>query len=230
MYSSRRFVSICVAVLAGLAMFGVRHWSSSAATDTWIPVVSKMRETVTEIPSSGPESVTETWDGTYLRDFDGSEVRKLQRVSPSEPQEAEKGAFIDRSNQSFYDLDFSTRTAVLQQSNLAGREDPSAARAKALSLGREEEVFQGISCFVMPMDPAEFGGVTFSGKGCYSPEYDLHLYQVLSRTDKASGLTIKTVTEMYDLEVGRAPEPDTVKLPDGFVVQDSLCSACGSEP
>lgn len=91
-------------------------------------------------------------------------------------------------------------------------------------------MFQDVPCFAMPVETISIGSTTFSGEGCYSTEYDLHLYQVLDRTIEESGLTIRIVTEMYSVKLGIDPGLDAVKLPDGFVVQDGLCSTCGTDP
>ena len=79
------------------------------------------------------------------------------------------------------------------------------------------------------METTEFGGVAFWGKGCYSPEYDLRLYQLLDRTVRKTGLTIRTATEFYDFQLGSVPAADEMRLPPGLVVQDGMCPACDDE-
>jgi len=195
-----------------------------------MPVVSSLRETVTEITPSGQETVKETWEGVYSRTFDGSALRTLTRVYPKETQPESKGILIDRDSQKVYELVFHIKTAVLRQDTLPdSKEEPSAARARALAAYRNEKTFQGIPCFIMPVETTEFGGVRFSGHGCYSTEYDLHLYQQIDRTVIESGVTNRTITEMYKLEIGRDPGSDSIRIPNGFVVQEGLCTDCTHE-
>lgn len=61
-------------------------------------------------------------------------------------------------------------------------------------------------------------GVSYHDGRGKAREYDLHMYPVLDRTIEYRGLTIRTVTELYDVQLGIAPEVNSVKLPDGFVV------------
>ena len=49
-------------------------------------------------------------------------------------------------------------------------------------------------------------------------------------TVRGSGLTTRTRTEFYDFQLGAAPTADKMRLPTGFVVQESLCSACSGNP
>ena len=229
MRNRMQFFGKLSAILAGTSIVFLTSWTTTAASDTWTPVVSKLRRTVTQIASDGSETVTESWEGKYLRDFDGSELRTIKRITPEEDEPAQTGIFTDRANQKAYALVFPTMTAVVKQRSLGGRQDPSVARERAHSQGREEKVFEGLPCFVMPVETHETEGSTYSGSGCYSTEYDLHLYQVLDLTFEETGLTIRTVTELYDLELGIAPKVDSVKLPDGFVIQDGFCPTCSPE-
>ena len=229
MRNRTQFIGKLGAILASASVVFLASWTATATSDTWTPVVSKLRRTVTQIASDGTETVTESWEGKYVRAFDGSALRTIKRITPEEDEPAQTGSFTDRTKQKTYALVFPTMTAVVKQDGLGGRPDPSATRESALSRGREEKVFEGIPCFVMPVETTELEGTVFSGSGCYSTEYDLHMYQVLDRTIEESGLTIRTVTELYDVQLGIAPEVNSVKLPDGFVVQDGLCSACSPE-
>lgn len=204
-------------------------WGALAAADMWMPFVSQVRRTVTEVSEDRPNRITETWDGIHLRRTDGSELRKLELVRPTPPEPVLEGSFIDRPNKKAYRLLFPVRTARMIQNNLPGRVDASRSREGLVGQGRQMEVVEGVPCFVVPVPAAAFGGDTFSGRGCYSPEYDLHLYQVLDRT-QVSGLIIRERTELYNLELGRAPEVDAVKIPDNFVARDDLCASCERNP
>ncbi len=204
-------------------------WGALAAADMWMPFVSQVRRTVTEVSDDRPHRITETWDGIHLRRADGSELRKLELVRPTPPEPVVEGSFIDRPNKKAYRLIFPLRTARMIQNNLPGRVDPSKSHEGLVGQGRQVEIVEGVPCFVVPVPPTVFGGDTFAGRGCYSSEYDLHLYQVLDRT-QASGLIIREKTELYNLELGRAPEADAVRLPDNFVARDDLCASCERNP
>lgn len=223
---------IAIGVLGGLGLVGLESWQLQANTDNWIPVVARLRRTVTELPANGDPTVQEIWDGVYLRDFRGSEIQKLEKIRPRPTQPTHEGIFIDRSGRQgkAYKLAFPTRTALLQHDSVPGRPVPTASRDRLLAAGREEDMVHGIRCFVVPVETHTFGGVDFSGKGCYSPEYDLHLYQELDRTVRESGLTIRTRTEFYDFQVGVAPAADKMRLPPGFVVQENMCPVCPKNP
>lgn len=215
-----------------LGLLGLGFQDLYADADNWIPVVAKLRRTVTELPDSGKPVETEVWEGTYLRDFRGSELEKLEKIRPRPAQPMHQGRFVDRSGRKgkVYKLAFRTRTALLMQDNTPERPVPAVSREQLRTAGREEDRVHGIRCFVIPMETTLFRGVEFSGRGCYSPEYDLHLYQVLDSTVRGSGLTTRTRTEFYDFQLGAAPTADKMRLPTGFVVQESLCSACSGTP
>lgn len=57
----------------------------------------------------------EAWEGTHLRDFRGSTLRKLERVQPLPPQPLRQGLFIDQGGEQgkTYTLAFRTCTAML---------------------------------------------------------------------------------------------------------------------
>ena len=218
--------------IGGLALATLIAGDLQGAADSWVPVVAKLRRTVTELPADGKPVVQEVWEGVYLRDFQGSERRELEKVRPRPTERTRQGSFIDRSGRQgkTYKLVFPTRTALLQQDNTPGRPVAAMSREQLRAEGREEDFAHGVRCFVVPVETTEFGGVAFSGKGCYSPEYDLHLYQLLDRTVRETGLTIRTATEFYDFQLGSAPAADEMRLPPGFVVQDGLCPACDGGP
>lgn len=190
--------------------------SASGAEDTWTPVVSKVRQTMTEIPDQGPPDVKELWEGVYFRSHTGSQLQKLERIRPG--SYAMMGFFVDRPQGKSYKLSYPTKTAVLVQRNLSGRIDRFVTRRRLARLGRKKEVFRGISCFVMPAQSASPG---VGGQSCYSAEYDLNLYWEID-IPGGSGLTIRHRQELYDLEIGRSPDERVMMLPDGFVVQENL--------
>lgn len=220
MLSSIRFIA---SILLALAVMAV---SAPGAADTWTPVVSKVRQTMTEIPAQGQPVVKERWEGVYLRSQTGSQLQKLERIRPR--SYAAGGFFIDRPLGKSYRLSFPTKTAVLLQRNLPERIDGFVTRRRLTRLGRKQDAFLGIPCFVLPAEstpprsmPAEsaFGGV--GGQSCYSAEYDLSLYWEVD-IPGGSDLTIRHRQELYDLEIGRSPDERDVMLPDGFVVQENL--------
>ncbi len=230
MGNARQFVGRRTALLADLVLLLPSSWSACAATETWTPIVSKIPRTVTKIPASGPETVTEVWEGRYLRDFDGSEIRTWEKVVPSSPRLARQGTFIDRSSRKAYRLDFPTKTAVLFRNDLPSLPDEFKEQAYMILRGLQLWSFQGIPCYLAPLEIRTVGRERFSGERCYSARYHLRLFRVLDRTVEGSDLTIRTLTELYELEVGRTPNPDEVGLPPGFVPEEGWCSACDQEP
>lgn len=214
--------SAAVSVLS-LALMAV---SASGAADTWTPVVSKVRQTMTEIPAQGPPRVKELWEGVYFRSHTGSQLQKLERIRPGSYSAG--GFFVDRPAGKSYRLSYPTKTAVLVQRNLAERPDRFVTRRRLARLGRKEDAFLGIPCFLMPAQAtlaksmpvkSAFPGV--GGRSCYSAEYDLNLYWEVD-IPGGSGLTVRHRQELYDLEIGRSPDERDMMLPDGFVVQENL--------
>lgn len=106
-----------------MGLLCLEPWEVRADTDTWIPVVAKQRRTVTELPAGGDPVVQEVWEGTHLRDFRRSTLRKLERVQPRPTQPMRQGLFIDCSGEQgkTYTLAFRTRTAMLLRDNTPGR-------------------------------------------------------------------------------------------------------------
>ncbi len=172
------------------------------------------------IPSLGPPEVTQLWEGIFARSRDGSQLQKLKCKKPHGVTDVAR--FVDRPNGRSYNLHYSTRTAVLSQDNMPGRDNKMGARRRLRFLGRQAEVLRGITCFVIP-GRSTTPGVT--GRGCCSPEYDLHLYREIDVADGA-GTTVRHRDECCDLEIGRASDGGKVELPAGFVVQEALCSSC----
>jgi len=104
------------------------------------------------------------------------------------------------------------------------------SRGQLAAKGHPEEIVHGLPCFV---DPAKNHGsapapenADISFWACYSPEYDLYLFQEFDMTNRISGLTVRQRTELYNLKLGSKPEQGAVGIPDGFVIQEGLCSAC----
>ena len=62
-------------------------------------MVAKQRRTVTELPAGDDPVVQEVWEGTHLRDFRGSTLRKLERVQPRPTQPMRQGLFIGHSGE-----------------------------------------------------------------------------------------------------------------------------------
>lgn len=211
MHPSKQIVIIALACLAAITLLPS---STSGATDIWTPVVSNIRRTITKIPTTGPPEVVERWEGKFFRIHTGSQLQKLELVRPL--RDAMIGHFIDRPKGKFYDLSYPTRTALLRQSGMPRRGDKISSRRRLSTLGRQTEVFLGLPCFVVPVSAAT---PSVSGRGCYSPEYDLHLYWEIDMVD--SNGTTRHRQEYYDLQIGRTPESDQVRLPKGFVVQES---------
>lgn len=174
MLSSMHYVASIVLSLALMAV------SASGAADTWTPVVSRVRQTMTEIRAQGPPEVKELWEGVYLRSQTGSQLQKLERIRPG--SYAAGGFFVDRPAGKSYRLSYPTKTAVLVQRSLSERIDRFVTRRRLARLGRKEDVFLGIPCFLMPAQsmppksmPAESAFPGVGGGSCYSPEYDLNL-------------------------------------------------------
>lgn len=210
-------------IVLSIALMAV---SASGAADTWTPVVSKVRQTMTEIPGQGAPEVKELWEGVYFRSHTGSQLQELERIRPGSYSAG--GFFVDRPAGKSYRLSYPTKTAVLVQRNLAERPDRFVTRRRLARLGRKEDVFLGIPCFLMPAQAtlaksmpvkSAFPGV--GGRSCYSAEYDLNLYWEVD-IPGGSGLTVRHRQELYDLEIGRSPDEREMMLPDGFVVQENL--------
>ena len=85
----------CLLGILSLAALGCRN--RDAPEDTWVPVVAKVRQTVTEHPATGASVEKEVWEGSYLRDLRGSELRKREQVFPRPAQPKLEGTFVDRS-------------------------------------------------------------------------------------------------------------------------------------
>ena len=119
---------------------------------------------------------------------------------------------------------------MLTQDNTPGRAAPDKSREELGAVGREEDRVHGIRRFLVPIEITSFGGAKFSGEDCYSPDYDPHLYQVLDTAVRESGLTARIRTEPYDFQLGTAAAADKIRLPGGFVVQETRCEACTAEP
>ena len=220
MTTARRIAGIFTAILGVSVLAALTSWSAPPSAGTWMPVTSKMRRTVVEIPETGPSHVMQRWEGKYLRLTNGSELHNLSRVGVDESQE--EGLLIDRSSSKSYRLQYVTRTAVVAENSLVDRRTfASLSREQLVALGRQEEIVHGIPCFVKPVSAQGVGNDNFSGRVCYSPEYDLYLYQEFQVTNQTSGLSVQHRTELYDLEIGREPASGAVGLPDGFVIQES---------
>ena len=197
---------------------------AAGATDTWMPVVSKIRRTVTEIPPTGPREVTQIWEGVFFRSHDGSRMEKLERIRPR--AYAMTGFFVNRPKGRAYDLNYSTRTAVLLQKDMPSRGDRNSVRRQFEALGRQTEAFLGIARYVMPVEVVP---PTAGGEICYSPKYDLDLYVEKDFTAAADRL-VRHRYEHYHLEVGRTPSAAAVSLPPGLVVHESMCPDCPDKP
>ena len=229
MSTAKRLTSISVTVLGSLALIALNSWGTLLSAGTWMPVTSKMRRTVVEIPETGPSHVVQRWEGKYLRLTNGSELHDLKRIGVGKSQK--EGLLIDRSSSKSHRLQHTTRTAVLAQDNLVDRRTfANLSREKLVARGHKEEIVQGIPCFVRPVNTQGLENNDFYGRGCYSPEYDLYLYQEFEVTNQASGQRVRERTELYDLEIGREPMSGAVRIPDGFVIQEGLCSDCESQP
>lgn len=210
-------------ILLALAVMAA---SASGAADTWTPLVSKVRQTMTEIPAEGPPVVKQLWEGVYLRSQTGSQLQKLERIKPG--GYAAGGFFIDRPLGKSYRLSYPTKTAVLVQRSLSERIDRFVTRRRLARLGRKQDAFLGIPCFLLPAEstpeqsmPVQSAFPGVGGRSCYSAEYDLSLYWEVD-TPGGTDLTIRHRQELYDLEIGRSPDERDVMLPDGFVVQENL--------
>lgn len=190
---------------------------SAQAADSWTPIVSKLRRTVTEIPSDGPAKVNEVWEGVFLRTHDGSRLEKLERVRPG--PYAAAGIFDDRPKGKVYRLAYPTKTAVLEHDGQpSSRPDRSGTTSRLPDSDQQTEVIAGIPCSVTPVEGGMPGG---TGKTCYSREYDLTLYFEVDVPDGTGGV-VRHRQEHYDLEIGRTPPPGEVALPEGFVIQANV--------
>ena len=199
--------------------------------DSWVPIVAKLRSTVTERPAVGVPVEKEVWEGSFFRDSRGSELRKLEQIFPRPPQSTLKGVFVDRSGPQWktYRLQFPKYSPSLS-GTASGLPDPVASREQLISAGRQEDMVNGISCFVVPFGSPGSGAGGFSGRGCYSPEYVLHLYLELDRTDPESGATERTYTEFLDFQIGAVPAADQMCIPPDLVVQDTVYQRCPDRP
>lgn len=232
MFHGTQFATQVIAggLLGVLSLAGLGCQGSYAGEDEWVPVVAKLRRTVTELPANGAPVEKEVWEGVYLRDSRGSELRKLEQVSPRPDQPKLQGMFLDRSGSQWktYWLGVPAESPLTQPA--VERPDPAASREQLISAGRQEDEAHGIRCFVVPIESQAFTPVVISGGGCYSPEHDLHLYQELDRTVSESGLTIRTRTEFYEFQLGIAPAADQMCFPPGVLVQESVYPTCSEKP
>ena len=232
MFHVSRFATQVIAggLVGILSLAGLGCQGRYGGEEEWVPVVAKLRRTVTELPASGTPDEKEVWEGVYLRDFRGSEIRKLEQVSPRPDEPRLLGTFLDRSGPQWktYRLGVPAESPLTQPA--VERPDPAASRDQLISAGRQEDEAHGIRCFVVPIESQAFTRVVIGGGGCYSPEYDLHLYQELDRTVPESGLTIRTRTEFYEFQLGVAPAADRMCFPPGVVVQESKYPTCSEEP
>ena len=216
-----RHANTFVAVMLGFGMFSATH----SQAETVMPIVAKTRRTVTEVPRSGPPQVKRSTEGEYLRSFDGSYIQWFNQpgLGPVD------GMLFDAASGKAYQLHYATRTAVLKS---AGRPHDilDVPRDRLVADGREEKFVEGLSCFFIPaMVPEPPTGVSVSGGACYSMEYRLFLYHEFGVTTLSTGTTVLSRTEMYDVEIGRSPSQGAIALPDGFVVQESLCESCARQ-
>lgn len=199
----------------------------NAPEDTWVPAVAKVRRTVTEIPAAGAPVEMEVWEGSFFRDFRGSQLRRLEQIFPRPSQSTLKGTFFDRSGPQWktYRLEFPTYSPISSLGTAPERPDPVASREQLISAGRREDIANGIPCYVVPFGDQAPGAVGFSGRTCYSPEYELHLYLELDRTGE-DGSTLRERTEFLDFQLGVAPDADEMCFPPGLAVQDSIYRTC----
>ena len=190
---------------------------SARAADSWTPIMSKLRRTVTAIPSDGPTKVNEVWEGVFLRTQDGSWLERLERKDPE--RYAATGIFADRLKGKVYELAYSTETAILLEDGQPLARPEGLATASGLQdSDQQTEVIGGIPCYVTAIESNLPGG---AGKACNSWEYDLMLYFEVDVPDGSGGI-VRHRQEHYDLEVGRAPPPGEVALPEGFVIQENV--------
>ena len=219
--------------LLGIVSLGALGCQDRYATeDTWVPVVAKVRRTVTEIPATGAPVEKEVWEGSFFRDFRGSELRRLEQTFPPQSQPTTlKGTFLDRSRPPWktYRLEFPTYSPISSPGVAPERPDPVASREQLIAAGRREDIANGIPCFVVPFGSQAPGAVGFSGRTCYSPEYEMHLYLELDRTGE-SGSTERARTEFLDVQLGVAPDADEMCFPPGLAVQDSIYQTCSDKP
>lgn len=220
----------CLLGIVSLAALGCRD--RDAPEDTWVPVVAKVRQTVTEHPATGASVEKGVWEGSYLRDLRGSELRKREQVFPRPAQPKLEGTFVDRSRPQWkaYRLGFPKYSPIMSSSEAPARPDPATSREQLISAGRQEDTVEGIRCFVVPFETRASDAVSLGGRGCYSPEYELHLYQELDSTVHESGLTVRTRRELYDIQLGVAPAADQMCLPPDLIVQDSKYQTCPDKP
>lgn len=190
---------------------------SAQAADSWTPIMSKLRRTVTEIPPDGPAKVNEVWEGVFLRTHDGSRLEKLERIRPW--PYAAAGIFDDRPQGKVYRLAYPTKTAVLEHdAQPSSRPNWPGTTSRLRDSNQQTEVIAGIPCSVAAIQVGMPGGV---GKSCYNREYDLTLYFEVDLPDGSGGF-VRHRQEHYDLEIGRTPPPGEVALPEGFVLQENV--------
>ena len=208
---SRKQIAIGLVACLAAALHSVQ------AADSWTPITSKLRRTVTEIPSDGPSKVHEVWEGVSLRTHDGSRLERLERIRPG--PHAASGIFDDRPKGKFYTLSYSTKTAVLEHDGQpSSRPDGSRTTSRSRDSDQQTEVIAGIPCSVTAMQGGMPGG---TGKTCYSREHDLTLYFEVDVPDGSGGV-VRHRQEHYQVEIGRTPPPGEVAMPEGFVIQANV--------
>ena len=208
---SRRKIAIGLVACLAAALHPAR------AADSWTPIMSKLRRTVTAIPSEGPAKVNEVWEGVFLRTQDGSWLERLERKGPG--SHAAAGIFADRPRGKVYELAYPTETAVLLENGQPlARPEGLGTTSGLQDSNQQTEVIGGIPCSVTAIVSNLPGG---AGKACNSWEHDLMLYFEVDVPDGSGGI-VRHRQEHYDLEIGRTPPPGEVALPEGFVIQDTI--------
>jgi len=184
----------------------------------FLPVVAKRRLTKEHLVD-GKVVDRVTKEGNYYRSSDGSILEQWTRVNGDEKLgELAAGSLWDNKNVVSYQLDFKNRIAYLHappQGTKPVRPDVSGARA-AGALG--EEFLEGISCRVFPVRIAPRDRPAFyAGQVCRSVKYDLELKQELSYPNSA-GKIVHTVFQLYDIQLGREPDPKLFDVRGSFTV------------
>lgn len=195
----------CLSLSAALLAPAIASAFSSHAGAPFTAVYHMVNE---EHQADGSVKIVEERWGRYYRTSAGSDLMTVNPEGAGLDAAPYRGTLRDASRAATFDLNYTTRIAVMMQ------KWPNATPPRLhfpANAGAAETV-NGVECVTVPMR----GPYIKSGTGCLSTDLNL-----IVRTDYVTkpdaGGTWKHVVEEYSqIQIGAEPPPGTVAIPAGF--------------
>jgi hypothetical protein len=172
-----------------------------------LPMIAKTRQT-DEVMVNGKVVQMHVMEGVFYRSSTGSELRRWTKRDGKEAVgHLGWGALHDTQNNVDYSIDYNRKIAYVIAPALPT--DTGAQRPRALG----DDSVEGIACTLQPILLAIPGrSPRRIGQDCYSKDYDVELKSDIKYAADSSGKTLHSRFELYDIQVGVAPDPKLFDL------------------